>query len=101
MHSHDGSSHWIRQADQPRNTVDERVYQISKLAPGHEPLVIASCGKSSAQKLIAALATQEGQAQYRVTATFVNPCLPGLQHPDMHPGWYAARQAEQRQGVER
>jgi hypothetical protein len=57
----DGYSHWIRQADKPRNSVDERVYQISKLSPGQEPLVIASCGKQSAQRLIAALATQEAK----------------------------------------
>ena len=96
---------WCRQGDTAREKiVTDQVFQISKISPGEEPLVIASCGKQSAQRLIAALSTEDGPARYRVSAIFVNPCLPGLQ-PPVIPQWYIEQQAQRefqalRQGIE-
>lgn len=77
-------NHWIRQRTLAQDTVapgdPDRVFQISRMVPGQErPEVICSCGKQSAQRLLAALATQEGSERYRVTAIFLQPRLPGLE----------------------
>jgi hypothetical protein len=71
-----------RKPKRPENhdPLEEKVFQISKISPDQDrPLVIASCGKTAAERLLAALATQEDGAQYRVTAIFINPLLPGLE----------------------
>ena len=67
--------HWIRQSEKARETSIERVYHISKISPGQEPLVIASCGKAAAQRFLAAVATQHGPEQYRISACFDQPLL--------------------------
>ena len=71
-------SHWIRQSEKAREALVERVYQISKASPGQEPLVIASCGKAAAQRLIAALAERGGPDKYKVSV-FLHPTLPGME----------------------
>ena len=70
-------SHWIRQSDAARNVMDERVYEIRKLArePGERDLIIAQTSKQSAQRLIAALSEQQTKDRYRVSV-FVCPVLP-------------------------
>lgn len=76
------SFHWIRQSNVVRKSMNERdlVYQISKISPGEDrPMVIASCSKLSAQKFLAKVALQSGPDRYRITATFVNPPIPGLE----------------------
>ena len=72
---------WTRESDLAlRKLTEEKLFQISRMAPGDkEPLVIATCGKASAQRLISALATQDGPARYQITAVFVNMVLPGVQ----------------------
>lgn len=92
-------SHWIRQQNvRPMN--EEKVYQVTKLGLSGEPdMIVAQTSKQSAQRLIAALA-EHGEHGYRVSV-FLHATLPGLQSPDLHPGWHAARQAEQLQGIER
>jgi hypothetical protein len=79
----DGKQNYVRLAARASSAraIDERVFQISKLSPGQErPLVIASCGKTSAKRLLAALAIQGELEHYRVTAVFVNPVLPGFEY---------------------
>ena len=53
------------------------VYEIRKLpeSPDERPLIIAQTGKQSAQRLLAALAEQEGRDRYRLS-TFEHPELP-------------------------
>jgi hypothetical protein len=69
-HQPDIYAHWIRQSD--------RVYQLTRMARSNEELdlVIATGCKSSIQKLVAALAEQQGPDRYRVTC-FEHPTLPG------------------------
>ncbi len=67
--------HWSRQNRIAREVVVERVFQISKISPGQQPLVIASCGKAAAQRFLAAVATQDGPEQYRISACFDQPLL--------------------------
>lgn len=73
---------WIAQSDVARRKLnEERVFQISRVAPEDDrPMVIASCGKKAAQRLLATLATQDGQDRYMITAVFRNPSLPGFEH---------------------
>jgi hypothetical protein len=84
-HVPDNYDHWVRQKTLAQNAIidPDRVYQISKMSPGQaRPLVVASCGKTSAQRFLAAVAQQEnGQDRYRVTAVFINPSIPGLEAP--------------------
>jgi hypothetical protein len=61
---------------------EEKVYQISqvpKADPTRRPEVIATTSKSSAQRLLAALALQESSYHFGVTAVFVHPMLPGME----------------------
>jgi len=71
-HPRDSYAHWIRQSD--------RVYQLTRMARSNEEqdLVIATGCKSSIQKLVAALAEQQGPDRYRVTF-FEHPTLPGME----------------------
>ena len=64
--------HWTRRSD--------RVYQLTRMARSNEErdLVIATGCKSSIQKLVAALAEQQGPERYRVSC-FEHPVLPGLE----------------------
>jgi hypothetical protein len=64
-------AHWAR-----NKSVVDRVFQISKVDEDR-PLVIASCCKSAAKKLLAALSTQEGR--FAITARFDQPVFPGIQ----------------------
>ena len=63
---------WIRQSD--------RVYQLTRMARSNEErdLVVATGCKSSIQRLVAALAEQQGPERYRVSC-FEHPVLPGLE----------------------
>jgi hypothetical protein len=72
---------WIRQSDLARRKLhEERVFQISRISPEQDrPLIIATCGKRSAQKFLAAVATQESPDQFRIKAVFVTPVLPGFE----------------------
>jgi hypothetical protein len=71
-HLPDSYAHWIRQCD--------RVYQLTRMARSNEErdLVIATGCKSGVQKLVAALAEQQGPDRYRVTC-FEHPTLPGME----------------------
>ena len=75
------TDHWTRQFDQLPKDLETRVYQVTKLAssPGERDLVIAMTSKSSAQRLIAAFAEEQGPDRYRVTC-FEHPTLPGMEH---------------------
>jgi hypothetical protein len=81
MHSSESHlNHWTRQFDQSPKRL-ETVFQITKLAssPGERDLIIGMTSKTSAQRLIAALAEQEnGIERYRVSC-FTHPLLPGLE----------------------
>ena len=81
MHSSESHlDHWTRQFDQSPKDLETRVYQVTKLAssPGERDLVIAMTSKSSAQRLIAAFAEEQGPDRYRVTC-FEHPTLPGME----------------------
>ena len=63
--------HFARQFDIARKgkmTQQTIVYKVVKLpqGPDERPTIIAMTGKQSAQRLIAALAEQEGPERYRV-----------------------------------
>jgi hypothetical protein len=79
-HSHAHSDHWTRQFDQSPKHLETRVYQVTKLAfsPGERDLVIAMTSKSSAQRLIATFAEEQGPDRYRVSC-FEHPTLPGME----------------------
>jgi hypothetical protein len=67
---------WIAQGDLARHKiVVEQLYQITRQSPGREPLVLATCSKASAKRLISAFAEQRGSDRYRVTQ-FQQPALP-------------------------
>jgi hypothetical protein len=70
--------HWTRQEDLARKS--ERVYQLTRLGrtPGEPNMVVATSSKQSIQRLVAALAEQQGQDRYRVSV-FLHPVLPGLE----------------------
>jgi transcription elongation factor GreA-like protein len=73
---------WVRESDIARRKLtEEKVFQISRMCPGDkEPLVIATCGKTAAQRLMAAFSTQDGSGdRYKITAVFVNAVLPGFE----------------------
>ena len=60
---------------------DGLVYQVTRLPkdPTEEALVLAFTSKQSAQRLVAALAEEEGRVDgYKITA-FNHPVLPGLE----------------------
>ena len=64
--------------------VDSLVYQVTRLPqdPNDKPLVVAFTSKKSAQRLVAALAEEEGRLDgYKITA-FKHPVLPGLEGPE-------------------
>jgi hypothetical protein len=61
--------------------MDSIVYQVTRLPrdPNDKPLVVALTSKQSAQRLVAALAEEEGRVDgYKITA-FSHPTLPGLE----------------------
>jgi len=70
-HPPDSHAHWIRQSD--------RVYQLTRMARSNEErdLVIAT-GCKGIQKLVAALAEQQGPDRYRVSC-FEHPTLPEME----------------------
>ena len=67
-HPPDSYAHWIRQCD--------RVYQLTRMARSNEERDLGC--KSGMQKLIAAVAEQQGPDRYRVTC-FEHPTLPGME----------------------
>jgi hypothetical protein len=72
--NHVSTSLWVRQYDQARLS---RVYQVMQLPRTLEdrPIIIAMTSKSSAQRIIAALAEQGEADRYRVSC-FEHPELP-------------------------
>ena len=74
---------WIRQKSLAQDIAIgepvDKVYQISRMTPGQERAeVICSCGKKSAQRLLAGLAIHDGPECYRLSAIFFNLVLPGF-----------------------
>jgi hypothetical protein len=72
---------WVRQAHRAFKSTHEKVYQISQIPKAdrsRRPEVIATCSKSSAQRLLAGLAVQETAYVYGVTAVFSHPLFPGM-----------------------
>jgi hypothetical protein len=76
-------AHWLRQSDAALKSMnEERVYQISQVPRAdltQRPEVIALTSKTSAKRLMAALALQESPYRFAVTAVFSHPLLPGLE----------------------
>jgi hypothetical protein len=68
------NNHWLRQCDRARTV---KLYQIVQLprTPEERSIVIAMTSKTSAQRIIAALAEQGEAEHYRVTS-FMHPELP-------------------------
>jgi hypothetical protein len=85
MNNHIPLTHWLRQSDDAqRRFMNDRelVYQVSQIPksdPACRPEVVAMTSKTSAQRLVAALASKESPYVYRIS-TFENPVIPGLEH---------------------
>jgi hypothetical protein len=74
---------WVRQSDLAGKRIgEEKLFQIEQVSikdPARRPEVVAICGKSAAQKLLASLAEQrDSPYRFAVTAVFVHPVLPGF-----------------------
>ena len=68
---------WVRQGDLARSKiVTERICHVSVSSPGRDSLIVATCSKGSAKRLIAALAERDSQEIYRMSPVFEQQCLP-------------------------
>jgi hypothetical protein len=73
------ASELLRRQSLVNAKIEEKAYQVTRLErdPQDRPEIICFTSKTSAQRLIADLAGQQGPDRYRVTC-FSHPVLPGF-----------------------